>query len=128
MWRCSFWAIDTMLPERSKIRHRDDAVPWSIAATYRPVIGRIDSPGDRAQLMRYGPGALADVSDEVTARLTSGQQPLRRPEDAHRAHRSPGTVGDRRGDRPLPGVELADLGRPAALHDPTELPLQALGI
>ncbi len=30
---CSFWAIDTMRAERSKTMQREDAVPWSIAAT-----------------------------------------------------------------------------------------------
>jgi hypothetical protein len=36
------------LPERSKIRHREEAVPWSIAATYRSFICSPISPRDRA--------------------------------------------------------------------------------
>jgi len=31
--RCSRWAIDTILPCRSKTMHRVDVVPWSMAAT-----------------------------------------------------------------------------------------------
>src|ERR1700722_19574069 len=117
-----------MLPERSKIKQRDDAVPWSIAATYCPFIGSLGSPGDRAQLTRYRTGTLADVGDELAAGLASGQQPLRRAEDTHRTDVASRTVGDRCGDRHLPGRELADLGRPAPFHDPTELPLQPLRI
>src|ERR1700677_3710133 len=98
MWRCSFWATDTMLPERSKIRQRDDAVPWSIAATYRSFIFSLSSPGDRAKLTRHGSCALADVGDEFAAGLACGQQPSRRPEDTHRADVAPCPVGDWRSD------------------------------
>src|SRR3954453_4966707 len=32
IWRCSFCPTDTTRPSASKIRHRDEAVPWSTAA------------------------------------------------------------------------------------------------
>src|ERR1700735_498874 len=110
MCRCSFWAIDTMWPERSKIRQRDDAVPWSIAATYRSVNCCLDSPGDRPELTGHGSGTLTDLGNEVGARRPGAHQPLRWPEDAHRADVEPGAVGDRGGDRHLSGAQLTDLG------------------
>src|SRR6202020_2329782 len=99
MCRCSFWAIDTMFPERSKIRQRDDAVPWSIAATYRSVIGSLDSPRDRTKLTGHGAGTLTDVGDEFATRLAGGEQPFWRSEDTHRADVVPGAISDRGSDR-----------------------------
>ncbi len=37
-WRCSCCAIDTIRARLSNTKHLDDAVPWSIDATKRPVM------------------------------------------------------------------------------------------
>ena len=37
-WRCSCWATDTIRARSSNTKHLDDAVPWSIEATYRPEV------------------------------------------------------------------------------------------
>src|ERR1019366_193193 len=100
-----------MRPDRSKTRHRDEAVPWSIAATYRSLIATSSSPGDRAELSRDGPGRLAHVDEHLASRLTRREQSLRGTEDTHRAHAESTPVHDRGRQRHPGGGQLADLAR-----------------
>src|ERR1700734_3002823 len=120
MCRCSFWATDTIRPARSKTRHLDEAVPWSIAATYRSLIATSSSPWDRAEFTGNGPGRFPHESEQIATRLTGDEQSLRRTEDTHRTNRETGAVRDRRSDRHLPGRQIADLARPTAFPDPLQ--------
>src|SRR6201995_2773178 len=126
MWWCSFWATETMRPERSKTRHRDEAVPWSIAATYRSLKATSPSPRNRAELARHRSGRLAHVGQQFPSRLSCHQQPFRRTEDTHRADREAAAVHDWRRQRHLPRVELADIGGPPTLSGADQFGVEAL--
>src|ERR1700749_3091119 len=96
MWWCSIWATETMRPERSKTRHRDEAVPWSIAATYRSLTAPSLSPGNPPESAEHGPLRLAHIGQQLPSRLPCDQQPFRWTEDTHRANREAAAVHDRR--------------------------------
>src|SRR5471030_2070210 len=128
MCRCSFWATDTIRPARSKTRHLDEAVPWSIAATYRSLIATSSSPRNRAEFTGNGVGRFPHESEQFAARLAGDEQSLRRTEDTHRSDRETGAVGDRSSERHLPERQLADLARPAAFPGPLQLTLQPLAV
>src|SRR5215212_1070472 len=107
---CSTWLTETTRARSSKIRQRDEAVPWSTEAMKRSLtrlfLARRLSPRDRA---------------EVAARGPVRHEPLDRAGDRDRADRDAAAVVDRRRDRDLPHDELLRVGCPAAREHAVEL-------
>src|SRR5215203_2120494 len=97
---CSTWLTETTRARWSKIRQRDEAVPWSTEAMKRSLtrlfLARRLSPGDGAEVARDRPCRLAHERHEIAAGGTVRHQPLDRAGDPDRADRDAAAVVDRR--------------------------------